>query len=290
MDTEPKVWLVGTGGGLYGSVDGVGWENMGGYTYRVTSIVRSGNRVCVGVGSGLWDVWAGDRPWVQLHDETLTEVLDLAWAPGDPGVVAASAYGVGVGQRREHDAVRWTWLSDELAVNERFSNAIAVDPADENRWLVGTEAGVLVAEDAGKRWVHSGLMGMPVRALLRIGDTWWAGTDARGVWQSADGLAWRRAGRGLDEGTVFALAAANGRILAGTTEGMVIGDGEGRWQRMGPRGLVGAVACHPQAAGFWMAGCVPGGLWVTEDAGRTWRYVPGVPKVVEAILAPEDKG
>lgn len=282
-----KMWLAGSSHGLFCSRDGVAWEQAGAYAYRIPSIVRAGGRVCAGSGNGLWEVRKAPAPWVQLHDETLTEVLDLAFVPGDPGVVAASAYGVALGVREDAGVVRWRWKSDRLAVNERYANAIAVDPEHPGRWLVGTEAGVLVAEADGARWTHTGLAGCPVRALCRAMDAWWAGTDGRGIWRSPDGLSWRRGGRGLDDGTVFALCETRGRLLAGTLSGVAVGDGQGRWQAVGPRALVAAVAAHPEEPDRWAAGAVPGGLWTTEDGGRSWRHAPQVPPSVEAVLAPE---
>jgi len=222
-----------------------------------------------------------------LHDETLTEVLDLAWIPGDPGVVAASAYGVAVGARDELGAVRWSWRTDMLAVNERFANAIVVDPGDVHRWVVGTEAGVLVGEEGGQRWTHSGLMGGPVRAVCHAQGSWWAGTDERGIWKSPDGLAWGRAGRGLDEGTVFRLRESQGRMLAATLEGIVVGDGTGHWYGLGPQAMIAGLGVHPEDPSFWVVGGVPGGLWVTENAGKSWRYRPGLPTTIEAIEAPD---
>ena len=290
MVTEQGTWLVGAGGGLFWSGDGAGWQQVGGYRFRVTSLLRKGTRICVGIGGGVWEVPSFSERWVQLHDETLTEVLDLAEVPGDPGVVVASTYGVAAGERDARGAVRWRWCSDGLAVNERYANAIEVDPVDVRRWLVGTEAGVLVAEEEGRRWLHTGLEGTPVRAILHALGTWWAGTDDRGIWRSPDGLTWRRAGRGLDEGTVFALCESDGWMLAGTMEGVVAGDGDGRWYRTGPRALMGAVAAHPERSSFWMAGAMPGGLWVTEDGGKGWRYAPDLPGTIEAIVAPEGIG
>ena len=287
MEDLRQVWLIGSSQGLFWSREGGAWGQVGGYRFRVTSIVRSGPRTCVGVGSGVWEVPGRAERWMQLHDETLTEVLDLAWVPGDPGVVAASAYGVAVGARDKLGAVRWHSRSDGLAVNERYSNAVQVDPEDTHRWLVGTEAGLLVAEEDGRRWVYSDLMGTPVRIICHALGTWWAGADGRGIWKSLDGLTWRRAGRGLDAGTAFALVENGGRMLAGTLEGVVVGDGEGRWVATGPRALVAAVDVHPEEPSFWMAGAVPGGLWMTEDEGAQWRHLPGLPSMVEAIAAPE---
>ena len=286
MDNWQRSWLVGSGRGLFRSADGVAWEPVGSYAFRITSIARDGGRVCVSEGFGAWEVRGPDR-WAQLHDETLTEVLGIAPIPGDPGIVAASAYGVAVGARDDLGAVRWSFRSDGLAVNERFSNTVAVDPEDRSRWLVGTEAGLLVAEQDGTRWAYSNLMGAPVRAIRRALGAWWAGTDGRGIWRSPDGLSWRKAGDGLDDGTVFALAETGGRLLAGTLNGVVIGDGKGYWRDTGPRALIAAVDAHPDQADLWVAGAEPGGLWTTRDGGKTWRQTPGLPSVIETISAPE---
>ena len=280
------LWLAG-GGGLHWSRDGKSWTQNEEYRFRVTSIARAGGRICVGANTGLWGVAEDSSQWTQIHDETVTEVLDLGVIPGDPGVVVASAYGVAVGARDERGAVRWTERTAGLAVNERYTNAIAVDPDDNARWLVGTEAGLLVSENQGETWTHSGLMGVSVGAILRGLGAWWAGTAGRGIWRSQDGLSWRRAGRGLDEGTVYALAESDGRVVAGTLEGAALGDGEGQWVRSGPRAMVGAVGVDPGEPSHWLIGAVPGGLWVTSDSGARWRNVPGLPASIEAIVAPE---
>ena len=285
MDEWQKNWLVGTGAALYQGENGGSWEQVGGYSFRVTSILRQKDRVVVGVGSGLWEVDFEGGFWKQLHDETLTEVLAVDALPGDPGVLAASAYGVATGKRDELGAVRWSFWSDELRVNERFSNAVLA--TEDGRWLVGTEAGVLVAEDGGRRWTRTSLMGGPVRGLCRALGSFWAGTDERGIWRSEDGLRWERAGRGLDEGTVFALTESAGRIIAGSLDGVLVGDGEGRWHRVGPQMLMAAVAAHPVEEDVWMAGGDPGGLWITEDGGKKWQQTGGITTRVEAILAPQ---
>lgn len=288
MNPLKPAWLAGSGAGLFRSEDGALWERVGAYEFRVTSILRDGGRLRLGVGSGAWEVREDPDPWVQLHDETLTEVLDLARIGGEPGLVAATAYGVATGARDDLGAVRWSFHSDALAVNERFSNAVAVDPEDPRRWVVGTEAGVLAAEEGGRRWACTNLMGVPVRTVCRALGAWWAGTDGRGIWTGPDGLSWRKAGAGLDDGTAFALAEIGGRLIAGTLQGVVVGDGRGRWYPVGPRALIAAVAAHPDQPGFWAAGAVPGGLWTTQDAGKSWHQTPGLPSTIEAVLAPEE--
>lgn len=285
MDDWQRSWLVGSGRGLFASEDGVAWDQVGSYSLRVTSILRGQGGIVLSEGFGLWGIRDPER-WSQLHDETLTEVLDIASLPGDPGIVAASAYGIATGGRDDLGAVRWSFHSDGLTVNERFSNAVAVDPERPGRWLVGTEGGLLVAEDYGDRWSYTGLMGGPVRAIRRAMGAWWAGTDGRGIWRSVDGLSWRKSGAGLDEGTVFSLSETEGRILAGTLAGVVHGDGEGHWLNVGPRALIAAVAADPDQPDTWMAGADPGGLWTTGNGGGSWQQVSGLPTVVEAISPP----
>jgi len=130
-------------------------------------------------------------------------------------------------------------------------------------------------------------MGVPVRAVRRALGAWWAGADGRGIWTSPDGLSWRKSGYGLDGGTVFALAESSGHLIAGTLRGVVVGDGRGRWRNLGPRALIASVAAHPHQPDFWMAGAAPGGLWVTQNSGASWRQAPDLPSTIEAISAPE---
>lgn len=278
-------WLVGANGIYHGDID-TDWDQVGGYCYRVTSILRERDRLVAGVGSGVWEVPRDGSLWRQLHDETVTEVLDVAAMAGDPGVVSASAYGVATGQRDALGVVRWRSCSDKLRVNERFSNALLVDPADETRWLVGTEAGVLVAESHGDIWHRTSLSDTPVRALCYAMDAFWAGTDDAGVWRSSDGLRWDRAGQGLEQDCAFAIAESKGRLLVGTQAGVAYGDGRGPWRMTGPRVRMTALAAHPQQQEIWMAGGNPGGLWYTADDGGSWQQINTL-RIIETILAPE---
>ena len=276
-------WLIGTKAGLYRGAPDQQWSHVGGYEFRVTSIVRRQGRLFVGVGSGLWEVME-DGPWRQLHDETLTEVLDIATIDGEPGLVAASAYGIATAALDELGAARWSFWSDSLRVNQRFSNAVLV--IDRTRWLVGTEGGVLLAVEGGAHWEHTDLQGGAVRGLCAAHGAYWAGTDERGIWTSTDGLHWESAGTGLDDGTVFAVAAAGEGLVAGTLDGVVYGDGRGYWQHAGPRMLMAAVGVDPLAPQVWLAGADPGGLWLTRDGGATWAQQAGLPTAMEAILPP----
>ena len=288
MSDWERVWLVGSGG-VHRSSDGAAWERIGAYQYPAKAVLRQPDRIVVGGMWGLWEVRPAKSRWTQLHDETLTEILALAPTSGDPGVVAASPYGISWGERDGLGATRWTSRSDSLSINERFSNTLLADPASAGRWLVGTEAGVLAFSEESDHWERTSLTGTPCRALIHAFDCFWAGTDDLGVWRSPDGLAWSRAGTRLDTSGVFGLCPAGcDRLLAGTHEGVCVGDGRGAWHRVGPRTLMAAVASHPQQPDLWLAGARPGGLWRSEDAGVSWLQSSGFDSV-RAILPPVEE-
>ena len=295
-------WLIGSKGVYHGTIGG-SWTRIGAQEYGISSLIRQPDRLVAGAswGSGLWEWSIGtdqadptnqagqsdqtDR-WKQLHDETVTEVMAIAPIAGTPGVVAGSPYGIATGQYDAAGAVRWTHHSDALRVNERFTNAILVHPDDLTTWLVGTEGGVLIADDSGAAWRRTSLSGTAVRALAFMHGQFWAGTDDRGIWRSEDGARWDSVGHTPDGGAVFELTLAGNDLLAATEHGVAVGDGSGHWVRTGPRHLCAAVRCHPVSTSTWLAGATPGGLWYTEDGGNAWQHVPGFANV-RAILPPE---
>ena len=307
-------WLIGSKGVYHGTIGG-SWTRIGAQEYGISSLIREPDRLVAGAswGSGLWEWSIGNKQagesgssgqpdptnqasqsdhadqtdrWKQLHDETVTEVMAIAPIDGSPGVVAGSPYGIATGQYDDAEAVRWTHHSDALRVNERFTNAILVHPDDSKTWLVGTEGGILIADDSGAAWRRTSLSGTAVRALAFMHGQFWAGTDDRGIWRSEDGARWDSVGHTPDGGAVFELTLVGNDILAATEHGVAVGDGSGHWVRTGPRHLCAAVRSHPVSTSTWLAGATPGGLWYTEDGGNAWQHVPGFANV-RAILPPE---
>lgn len=283
-----RCWLLGADG-LHRSLDGTDWEEIARSGYPVQDLVREPGRVLCATLWGLWEVTSPTSPWIQLHDETLTEVMSIAPHPAHPGVAAVSVYGLSFGQLGKHGATRWQSHAEGLTLNERFSNALLALPGTEGQWLVGTEQGVLIYDETADYWQRTELTRYPCRALLHAHGRLWAGTDGGGVWRSTDGGSWQRAGTTLDEESIFALGATTDHILAGTLRGICVGDGASRWQRSGPALLVSAVAAHPNGEGPWLAGATPGGLWRSDDAGARWHQV-GDFHTVRVIMPPEETG
>jgi photosystem II stability/assembly factor-like uncharacterized protein len=296
-EDECSNWLVGgnvtsttsihviQGNGLYAGSPGEEWQRIGQNQATVLALLRRQGQVIMSANHGIYSWDRSTERWAQLHDETITEILTIAPLSGDPGVLAGCPYGVATAQRDERGAARWTFYFDHLSPDERYSNALLVDPNDESRWLVGTEAGLIVYSQDGAKTERSDLFETPVRALYYAQNRFWAGSDDRGIFHSADGLSWTEAGTGVD-GAVYALAKVGDQLVAATGCGLVLGDGEATWQRLGPRMLFAAVAVDPQNPQCWLAGASPGGLWQTTDAGQTWRQINHF-KHVRAVLAPE---
>lgn len=279
-------WLLGSKG-LHQSPDGLQWNEVGASGYPVQDIVRETDRLLCATLWGLWEVGQPEAPWIQLHDETLTEVQSIAPRPGHPGVAAVSAYGLSFGNKSEHGATRWISHAEGLTLNERFGNVLMALPDSSDQWLVGTEQGVLIYDKTRDQWNRTELSGNPCRALLFAHDKLWAGTDGNGIWQSSDGHQWKRAGTAIDDESIFALGATHDQILAGTLRGIYSGDGASRWHRSGPSLLVSAIAAQPASDGPWLAGATPGGLWRTDNAGARW-YQVGDFETVRVILPPEE--
>ena len=290
-DSWGSSWLAGTALGLYSSGTDGGWHPAGRYEFKVTCIVRVGGEAIVGSEGGLWEAPGAGADWLQLHDEVLTLVQDLSPVPGDPGVLAATAYGVHRAARDDLGALRWKNCAPTLdgapQLDDCFSTAIHVDPDNPSRWYVGTEAGLLIAEDEGRDWRRTDIRGTAVRALACGGGRLWAGTDTRGLLVSSDGDGWKPVGEGLEGIPIFDIAHTDsGDVLVGTEEGVMAGDGANRWHRLGPPIRAAAVAAATSGEKLWLAGGSPGGLWLSEDRGSHWRQAAGLPHSVEALVPP----
>lgn len=267
-------WLIGTSAGVYSLADGGDCERLGAYQFRITALDRHRGRALAATGSGLWEL--RDPRWLQHHDETLTEVLDVI----DAGehMIVASAYGVAIGTTDAGGVPHWNWLSDELPVNQRFAQTLL--QLDNGGLLVGTDGGLL-RYDKIAGWTETGITD-PVRCLARWQGKFLAGSDA-GLLTSADGLNWVAAGVELP---IYAAEIADDIALLGTEDGLLMSS-TAAWAPIGLQGMrIAAVAMHLSIPGLWYAGGVPGGLWRTDDHGQTWVDIPDIRIEVEAISAP----
>jgi photosystem II stability/assembly factor-like uncharacterized protein len=189
-----------------------------------------------------------------------------------------------------HDASSWgglfrsrdggtTWFQANQGRLVAGALAIAVDPNDPNHLLLGTDAGLLVSHNGGLDWQAAGdLAGAPVFALAfdQVGQRQLAGTDA-GLFGSDDGSLWRVAG--VPSGGVPVRALIVGRrsdqvYLLGAHGLFRSDDWGGSWIPLDaglPREAVLGLALTGNEA---LACLVGGQLWLSADAGQSWRIGP----------------
>ena len=289
---RPEDWLIGALGVWMGTPDG-GWRRVGPYTYVTNDVVvdsptdtlrtdHATADILVATGHGLW-LANGDptKRWIQLHDETLTEVA-VVRPTADAGVIVAGCYGVARATPDDLGISRWQSNTEDHVPDERFTNDLLTQATGP--WLAATEAGVLVSDDGGLQWSLTDLRDTAVRVLHRVEDGWLAGSDTRGLWHSVDGAHWRA----VDAPTpgVFSIATEGDKLLLGGYDGIHIRDANSQWRHSGPRAMIGSMATGD---GVWLAGADPGGLWVSTDEGGSWRHT-GDFNSVRAIRAPAVSG
>ena len=285
---QPEDWLIGANGVWMGTAAN-GWRRLGPYTYVTNDIAvdtstgtfPTGNAtpdILVATGHGLWQA-NGDptRRWVQLHDETLTEVA-VVRPTIDAGVAVAGCYGVARSTPDDLGIPRWQSNTENHVPDERFTNDLLT--TSTGPWLAATEAGVLVSGDGGLQWALTDLRDTAVRVLHRVYDGWLAGSDTRGLWHSVDGTHWKAVD--APPSGVFSIATEGDRLLLGGYDGIHIRDATSQWRRSGPRAMICSMAARD---GVWLAGADPGGLWVSTDAGGSWRHT-GSFNSVRAICEP----
>jgi photosystem II stability/assembly factor-like uncharacterized protein len=147
------------------------------------------------------ETWADHRPGAQR------DVHALGWHPTEPGR-AYEAAGGGAAWSRDGGQ---SWEPADAGRDRHYTWALAVDPADPDRWYVSAAPGPFEAH--GSR---------PARAALYR----WRG---RGPWEELD-LGLRRP---LDT-MPYALACVNGRLVAGLRDGRLLEseDGGDAWRSL----------------------------------------------------------
>ncbi|MBT4096434.1 MAG: hypothetical protein HOM68_07980 [Gemmatimonadetes bacterium] len=284
-------WLAATQSGLWLGRPGAMWRGSGPYEHSLNSLTRFADGIVAGADGGLWLITRGGPRWRQLHDEVLTLVEAVSMTSDElQSLVVATGYGVHLPTVTEQDVLCWSNCSEALsAPSARYSTALHL--LDSETWLVGTETGLFVCAEHGHRWSATSIAQVAVRALLSTDEGVWAGTDNGDIWFAADGLAWQHHSRlataesALNESVLALATNHHGTLLAGTTGGIVVSDGD-RWRSTGPTLPMAAVAVDTRSPSTWVAGASPGGLWWTED-GDAWQQAAEAPKSIRHLLPPD---
>jgi photosystem II stability/assembly factor-like uncharacterized protein len=154
--------------------------------------------------------------------------------------LAAAATGAGAAATAAPPRPADTWVP--LAALPEHADgpvlALAADPANAERVVVGTASGsIYVSSDGGASWRRTaGGLGRGVTALAfdpSASETVLAGTRGDGAWRSRDGGQSWRAEEGTAGRTVRAFGFSSGVDVAGTDQGVLVAHQGGAWAQAG---------------------------------------------------------
>ena len=243
--SEPEVWQVApTGapdvliaaandGAVYRSSDGgAQWHQAGSRldSSGVFAVVADPSHPTVllaGTSAGIWRSGDSGSHWHLTAAAGGSGVDAFAWQPGTSRVYAGLIAGPHQFLVSGDGGKTWQASTAGLDGDEGIMSLL---PSDGNRTtlLAGTMGHRIWGRDEPGTWHPSGT-GLPAgehgTALAGRGKLAWTSTMTTGVFVSTDGGGhWWPYGRGLVAGgrVVLALAAMEGRLLAGTSEGIYL--------------------------------------------------------------------
>jgi photosystem II stability/assembly factor-like uncharacterized protein len=257
--------------------------------------------VFAGGDTGLFVSRNGGARWEQIAtDGTLPTIWSLTIDPAEPDTLFAGTRPAGVYRSRDGGR-RWEKLPVDIArecsIGTPFVTSIIVDTDDHRIVWAGVEIdGVFRSLDGGDSWTHlrNGLFDPDIHAVAiaptqprrlyastaremfvsrDLGDTWqplgikqqWPLPYARGIAVKADDPSVLFAGCG--ETTT----GEKGHVLRSTNFGE-------SWEVLPlpaqPNATVWGLATHPANAERIIAFSLFGEVYVTEDAGASWRKIP----------------
>jgi photosystem II stability/assembly factor-like uncharacterized protein len=256
--------------------------------------------VFAGGDTGLFVSRDGGAQWERLGDEgALPTIWSLAVDPVDPDTLFAGTRPAGVYRSRDGGR-RWEKLAVDIApkcsIGVPFVTGLVVDPDDHRIVWAGVEIdGVFRSMDGGDTWTHlkAGLYDPDIHAVTiaptepkrlyastaremfvssNLGDTWesldirekWPLPYARGIAVKADDPRVLFAGCG--EGTT----GEKGHVLRTVDFGET-------WETLPlptqPNATMWGLATHPADADRIVAFSLFGEVYVTQDAGTSWRKI-----------------
>jgi photosystem II stability/assembly factor-like uncharacterized protein len=243
----------------------------------------------------------GGARWERIvGDGALPTIWSLAVDPADPDILFAGTRPAGLYRSRDGGR-HWQKLAADIApecsIGTPFVTALVVDPDDHRRVWAGVEIdGVFRSLDGGDTWTRltTGLYDPDIHAVALaatrrkrlyastaremfvsddLGDTWqalgirekWPLPYARGMAVKAD-----------DPGVLF---AGCGETTTGETGHLLrTADGGATWEVLPLPGRANAtlwgLATHPADPGRIVAFTLFGEVYVSEDAGASWRKIP----------------
>jgi photosystem II stability/assembly factor-like uncharacterized protein len=256
--------------------------------------------VFAGGDTGLFVSHDGGATWKRIGSQgEVPTIWSLAIDPRDPRVLFAGTRPAGVYRSRD-GGQRWERLAVDIAkecsIGTPFVTSVMVDPDDQRTMWAGVEIdGVFRSRDGGDTWTHveTGLYDPDIHAMaiaatapkrvyastarevfasVDLGETWqplgikdkWPLPYARGIAVKAD-----------DPGVLFAgcgetTTGEKGYVLRSTDLGKT-------WETLQfptpANSTIWGLATHPADANRILAFSLFGEVYISDDAGDSWRKI-----------------
>lgn len=244
------------------------------------------------------DLFLGARPVYRSSDgglnwepipipklEPRANITSITIDPKNPRVMYATGHGIAVAKSIDGGK---TWETKGEGLGGISTEAFTIDANDSSKlyvWMLGD--GVYRSKNGGESWsrVDDGPKDQEIRSLASVnlptgmGGIWlYAGTDA-GALKSPDCFCgWDKLpNKGLPPGRVYSISADNnnpGTVYAGLRDGVYKTADEGKmWRYLTDLLEDAVVAVHPNNSNVVYAVGSEGTLFVSNDAGETWKAI-----------------
>jgi len=284
---DPQTIYATACSGVYRSAEGgQWWLKLRGipFSSRRTRAFSQGaddpKLLMAGTTEGLWISQDGGGTWKRVTPGDLV-VNALVVQPNGTIILGTEDAGV----LRSSDRGR-TWSACNSGFSERFVSRLLFDSTGSRLvvavWGGPRYGGVFASSGVRGPWVHlgEGLDGRQVLSLAFLGTTILAGTDDGIFTRAPEATVWTRLstqiqGREVHPRVSELLVVSPGRLLAATTNGVILSPDGGRtwdWPTLGKAGEVFGLAVSPADPELVVA-ATPIGNFRSTDGGDNWRQV-----------------
>ncbi|MFN2442657.1 MAG: YCF48-related protein [Thermoanaerobaculia bacterium] len=282
---NPDLLYLGTSQGeVYSSSDGgASWTNPRGSVpfpgYVVENLLVDSRGRLWAASWGLWrgGVIAvssdGGKTW-ERRDKGVEELSIRAFAVSPHELVAGGLAGV---YRSRDDGRSWVRISHQVNVG-----SVAIDPRNPDTIYIGTFRQAWRTDDGGKSWTHiaNGMVldtdVSSINICPKNPDDIWISTCGW-VYNSLDrGQKWTRYKDGFENRRIHTVERHpldDDIVFAGSVAGLYVTLNRGAsWALISPDTfVVNAITIHPQRPERIVLGTEADGVYVSEDAGKSWR-------------------
>jgi photosystem II stability/assembly factor-like uncharacterized protein len=260
-----------------------GFSFLYGPVLYITNLTTVGSTLLASVRDlSIWRSTDKGDSWIRSDSGVDNYSVDNLFTVGNV-VLASAAGGSGSGMFRSTDA-GITWA--RLDTNPYAWNAELMCQYGKTTYGIDytNAAEVYISQDSGCTWSLPTGASAPddiIYSVFADSSGLYAGTDAHGIFRSADRLGdgWMNVSNGIGNNTILSLSGIDRTLFAGTYAGIFTTTNSGGQWTLNNDGLTNCqVTAVVSASTGLMAGTWGGGIAISSDSGKTWH---------KAIVSPD---